>query len=189
MFSVEMDERDNAFMNNPPGPLRTPRLRLVPSTAALTRLEIDDPSGLGRVLGASIPAEWPPEQLAEALPWFCQCLTDAPALCGWLGWYGIWDAPGGTAPPVLVGSGGFLGPPDDGRVEVGYSVLSVFQDQGFATEIVETLAGWALTQPAVVCVLAETGADNPASLRVLAKAGFLATGPGRTPGMLGFERR
>lgn len=103
-----------------------------------------------------------------------------------MNWYAI--ANEGDA-EVLIGSIGFMGPPADGQVEIGYAVLPDFQNQGYATEMVAGLAHWALGQVGVDCVLAETGPDNDASLRVLANARFVASGQGREPELLRLELR
>ena len=168
--------------------IQTGRLKLMPATVDLARAEVDDRHELGRLLGASVPDDWPPESLADALPLFLSWLEAAPDRVGWFGWYAL-AADDGTALPVLVASGGFKGPPRDGTVEVGYSVLPKFQGRGYATEIVRALIGWALGQPSVACVVAETEWANPASVRVLSKAGFVPAGPTNAPGGARFEFR
>lgn len=161
--------------------LATPRLRLVAATVEHARAEIADRAAFAALLQAVVPADWPPETLAEALPLFLAWLEADPDAVGWYGWYGIADG-------VLVASGGFLGRPRDGDVEVGYSVLPAFQGRGYATELVGELVRWALGQPGVARVVARTEWANPASVRVLRKLGFVETGPGDEPGSLRFER-
>lgn len=73
-------------------------------------------------------------------------------------------------------------------VEIGYSVLPQFQGNGYATEIVQGLIEWAFSQPAVQRVTAEPLSENAAFVHVLTKLGFAATGAGREPGSLHFER-
>ena len=70
----------------------------------------------------------------------------------------------------------FKGLSPDGMTEIGYGILPEFQGNGYATEAVKTVAQWALSQPGVRCITAETEANNAASQKVLAKAGFTATG-------------
>jgi RimJ/RimL family protein N-acetyltransferase len=167
--------------------IHTARLKLVPATVALARAELGDRPAFARTLGASVPDNWPPETLADALPMFLAQLEAAPDRVGWFGWYAL--ALGGAASaPVLVGSGGFTGAPQDGTVEIGYSVLPQFQQQGYATEIVEALVRWALDQPGVHRIVAETEWANPASVRVLSKAGFAPAGPAAKPDGARFER-
>ncbi len=166
--------------------IETARLKLMPATVALARAEISDRSEFAWLLGASVPDNWPPEALAGALPLFLGWLEAAPDRVGWFSWYALAEGDGAAA-PVLVASGGFLGPPQDGTAEIGYSVLPQFQGWGYATEMVGGLVGWALGQPGVVRVAAETEWANPASVRVLSKAGFVPSGPAAESGGARFE--
>ena len=168
--------------------LETPRFLLVPATAELVAQEITGNEALAKALTAEVPADWPPDDAADALPWFLSQLRSDTTLSGWLNWYGLYREDMGQR-PQLVGSAGFFGPPEDGSVEIGYSVLPSFQGRGFATEMLEGLVSWALSQPAVRCVVAETSSENHASLRVLSKLGFVPVGAGREAGYLHFERR
>jgi RimJ/RimL family protein N-acetyltransferase len=154
----------------------TTRLKLVPATVAHVRAEICDRIEFARLIQAMIPENWPPESAADALPLFLKWLEAAPDRVGWFGWYVLAQSDGANV-PVLVGSCGFLGPPRDGDVNIGYSVLPQFQRRGFATEMIGGLVHWALEQPAVIRIVAETEWANPASLRVLTKLGFAAVGP------------
>jgi [ribosomal protein S5]-alanine N-acetyltransferase len=86
-----------------------------------------------------------------------------------------------------VAGGGFLGAPQDGIAQIGYSVLPQFQGRGYATEMVGGLVRWAMGQPGVVRVVAETEWANPASVRVLTKAGFTPAGLAAEPGGARFE--
>lgn len=149
---------------------RSRRLRLVAATPTSVRAEMQDPSALAGVLGAAVPADWPPEMLRDALPQFLQWHEEHPDWVGWLAWYAVRvDA----APPVVCGSVGFKGAPDaDGVVEIGYSVLPAHQGRGLATEMVETLLRWAWARGCVRHVVAETTRNNLASIRVLEHTGF-----------------
>ena len=113
-------------------------------------------------------------------------LEAAPERSGWFGWYAL---AGGAeaAAPVLVASGGFKGPPRNGVAEIGYSVLPQFQGRGYATEMVAGLVQWALRQPGVTRIVAETEWANLASVRVLQKAGFTPGGATTAPGGARFE--
>lgn len=168
--------------------IQTSRLNLIPATVPLARAEIGDQPEFARQLGASVPVNWPPETLADALHLFLEWMEAAPDRVGWFGWYAL-AADEGTAERTLVAAGGFKGPPNEGTAEIGYSVLPQFQGRGFATEIVGALVPWALSQPGVLRVVAETEWANPASVRVLRKAGFAAIGPSTEPGGERFEFR
>ena len=166
----------------------TDRLTLIPGTVNLARAEIEDRREFARLLGGAVPDNWPPESAADALPLFLSWLEAAPDQIGWFGWYAL---AAGDPPPgrVLVAGGGFLGPPQDGAVQMGYSVLPQFQRQGYATELVGALARWAFAQTGVERIVAETEWANPASVRVLEKTGFVPAGKAAVPEGARFQLR
>ena len=160
--------------------LRTPRLELIAATIPTSEAELSDRGEFARLLGAEVPAEWPPETAADALPLFLGWLREHPEWKGWLAWYAVRVDGEGR---MLVGGCGFLGGPDaTGMVEMGYSVLPRFQRQGIATEMVAALTAWAFAQASVSRIEAETSTENAGSWRTLARAGFLWSGAGREPG-------
>jgi RimJ/RimL family protein N-acetyltransferase len=74
---------------------------------------------------------------------------------------------------AVVGDIGFHGPPNPaGSVTVGYGLAPGARGQGFATEALRTLVAWALAQPEVVVVEADTTHANLPSQRVLERAGM-----------------
>ncbi|MEO6011352.1 MAG: GNAT family N-acetyltransferase [Vicinamibacteraceae bacterium] len=166
----------------------TRRLTLVPSSVELARAELHDRPAFADLLGAIVPDTWPPESTVDALPLFLGWLEAAPDQVGWFGWYALLRDATGTG-SVLVGGGGFLGPPEDGSVQMGYSVLPEFQRRGYATEMVKGLASWAFIQPGVAVITAETEWANPASVRVLERTGFQQTGTASDPAGTRFELR
>ena len=89
-------------------------------------------------------------------------------------WYAMWmiELRDGTH----IGDLCFKGLGANGVVEIGYGILEEHQGQGYATEAVGAAVIWALSQPDVTRVEAETEPDNRASQRVLEKCGFLPTG-------------
>lgn len=89
-------------------------------------------------------------------------------------WYAMWviERRDGTR----VGDLCFKGLGADGVVEIGYGIREAHQGRGFATEAVDAAASWALQDPRVTAVEAETEEDNLASKRVLEKCGFVPTG-------------
>lgn len=164
-----------------PVPLQTPRLRLVPATVQTVAAEINDRIELERLLQAQIPANWPPESAADALPWFLEQLQANPTSEGWWGWYGI-------AADGLIGGAGFKGPPASGEVETGYSLLPEYQRQGYATEMVGALVEWALGDERVQRVVAETTPDNLPSIRLLERLQFHRQGIAAEPNHIRFVR-
>ena len=92
-------------------------------------------------------------------------------------WYTIWIIE--RKDGAKVGELCFKGRNDDGFAEIGYGISTEYQGRGYATEAVDAMVAWALRQPGVRRVDAETEPDNRASQRVLEKCGFLPAG---TPG-------
>lgn len=89
-------------------------------------------------------------------------------------WYAAWiiRLKDGT----MTGDLGFKGMPHRNRVEIGYGLLPEYRGMGYASEAVRAAVDWALKQPGVKAVAAETEPDNTDSQRVLKKAGFVPTG-------------
>jgi RimJ/RimL family protein N-acetyltransferase len=73
---------------------------------------------------------------------------------------------------VVVGQGGFKGPPRDGVVEIAYGTESEHRGRGYATETTAALVAHAFACADVRLVTAHTLPDNGASKRVLMKCGF-----------------
>ena len=152
----------------------TPRLRLIPfqlpQAAALERGRTE----LAALLGVQIPAGWP--RFAEA---YTTENFQAPAVASA-------EEPHATTwgsylflhrdRPLLVGSGGFKGPPVDGAVEFGYEIAPELENQGFATEAASALIATAFSVPDVSFVVAHTLPERNASTRVLEKAGMQLVG-------------
>ena len=165
----------------------TARLRLIAGTEALAAAEIEDRATFAELLGASVPATWPPDTLRDVLAYFLETYREHPEWEGWLTWYAIRVD---TDYPVLCGGIGFKGPADDrGMVEIGYSVLPEFRGKGFATEMVVGMVQWASRQPGVRLIEAETTIDNGASIRVLERNAFVRVGAGSEPDTIRFPRR
>ncbi|MDX3664389.1 GNAT family N-acetyltransferase [Streptomyces sp. ID05-26A] len=72
----------------------------------------------------------------------------------------------------VVGSLGLFWPPSNGRVEIGYGVVPSRQGRGYASEATAALTAFALELNDVHTVHANVEPANPASARVLEKAGF-----------------
>jgi RimJ/RimL family protein N-acetyltransferase len=78
---------------------------------------------------------------------------------------------------VVVGDIGFHAPPDSGgTVTVGYGLAARARGQGYATEALQALIGWALAQPGVQGVEADTAHGNVPSQRVMERAGMRMIG-------------
>ncbi|MDI1252321.1 GNAT family N-acetyltransferase [Thermomonas sp.] len=169
--------------------LRTNNITLIVSTLAHIRIELETPELLGELLCATVSSEWPSgEYDRDAMEFFRTCFEEGgKAAEGWYGWYAIRDADE-TSPSTLVGAAGYFGPPDaNGTVEIGYSVLPEWQRNGYATQMTDALVKNVFSMPHVERVIAHTTEENPASIAILVRCSFAATGSGREPGTVRFE--
>jgi len=168
--------------------VKTPRMRLISGRQDLAEAELSEPGRLAALLNATVPREWPPETLRDALPLFLSSCLQSGIFGPWtLGWYGVLEMTGAPT-ATLCGSVGFKGSPDpQGIVEIGYAVLPAYQRRGLGTEMVVGLSRWALGQSGVKEVHAEVTPENKSSVRVLEKSGFIASGPGQESGTTRFR--
>jgi RimJ/RimL family protein N-acetyltransferase len=139
-------------------PIRTERLQLVPVDVATARS-----IGNGELSGFVAGKNWPQSsQTLEALAFVVRNGANA---C----WLLLLDG-------VVIGHVFWKGGPSpDGAAEIGYGLAAPYRQRGYATEAVVAFAGWALGQPGVRRLVAETLADNTPSRRVLERAGFAIT--------------
>jgi RimJ/RimL family protein N-acetyltransferase len=75
---------------------------------------------------------------------------------------------------TVIGLGGFAGPPDDGSVEIGYSIAPVHRGRGHATEAARRWIDIAAARGVAVVRAHTLAADNP-STGVLRRLGFRRT--------------
>ena len=160
-------------------------MRLVAATPEMIRAEIDDHAHLSELLGAEIPADWPPELIRDALPWFLEQLEARAENFGWMAWYGIAEDET-VSQPSLVTSGGYTGPPVDGSAEIGYSASPSFYLRGYTGEMMAALVRRAFEHTDVSQLVADVREENTPSLRLLARLGFRMQGPALEPEHLHF---
>jgi ribosomal-protein-alanine N-acetyltransferase len=146
---------------------RTDRLDLTPLPAAAAAALPDDRETASALLGAALPASWPQADLLDILPMPASADPEGEP-------YGIWVMVE-RATNGLVGDIGFMGPPADGIVEIGFSVVPERRRLGFASEAAAAVVEWALGEPSVDRVVARCDSDNDASIGVLERAGFVRT--------------
>ncbi|MEV6566282.1 GNAT family N-acetyltransferase [Streptomyces kronopolitis] len=73
---------------------------------------------------------------------------------------------------LVVGAIGLFWPPAEGSVAFGYGIVPSRRGRGYASEAARALVAFALTAPGVHTVCADIERGNPASGRVLEKAGL-----------------
>ncbi|WP_308307433.1 GNAT family N-acetyltransferase [Streptomyces sp. ISL-10] len=123
---------------------------------------------LAAVLADVRPAHWAEDFPAEGDRFIAGYLTENPQALNAYGHRQIIERAGG----VVVGSIGLFWPPTDGILEVGYGIVPSRRGRGYASEATRVLAEFALTAPGVHTVHAQVELSNPASVRVLEKAGL-----------------
>ena len=165
-------------------PINTERLSLVPATVKLYLLELHDRPAFASTLNAHVPQEWPPDQITpEVIEEFIGRMQ-ARARKIWTFYWLLRQEK--SKLPVLVGNGGFL-VHEDGTLEIGYSLLSDYQNKGYATESVRSMLQWAFSSLKKDCIIAHTYPHLKASIRVLEKNGFLFKGDGPEEGIITYE--
>lgn len=158
------------------------RLVLVAANAELVKADLEGFETLSNMLEARVPDNWPPELYdREAMEYALRMLEDTTAP-GWSFWYMLLRS---EPVPQLVGICGFKGRPDAaGSAEIGYSVVSQFRNQGYASEAVDRLVRWAFSHQTVREVSAETLPYLQSSIRVMKKNGFEFAGAGSELGVV-----
>ena len=147
--------------------LETKRLQLIPFSLELKKAALNDRSRLVEMLGVNVPEHWPGPDLAEALPSFIENMERAPSEPAW-DWIAIH-----TLEQAVIGDIGFMGGPDqEGVVEVGYSIVPEYRNQGYATEMARGLIAWAFQEHRIKVVTAACLDDNFGSIKVLEKVGM-----------------
>lgn len=74
----------------------------------------------------------------------------------------------------MIGDLCIVGEPNEkGEIEIGYGTYDEFQGNGYMTEMVAGIIGWAKTQKAVKAIIASTNKDNQPSFKVLQKNNFI----------------
>lgn len=172
----------------PPSAIPTARLLLVPASATHLSAELDGGDALARVLGVRVPEEWPPELYDRATVEFSLVVAEntPPEDACWLMYYLVLRDDEGRG-PTAIGIAGFKGPPQEGMVEIGYSILDAYHRRGYATEAVNAFLRFAFGNPLVYEVMAETFPDLVASIGVLENCGFRLVGPGSDDGVIRFR--
>jgi ribosomal-protein-alanine N-acetyltransferase len=155
---------------------------LVPATAAMIDAELEGADRLGTLLGAAVPPDWPPEHHTGEVLRVTQDALGRPGAAGWWLHY-VLMAEDRSA--TLAGVAGYKGPPTNGVVEIGYSVVPSFQRRGIATAACASLIDAAWGRGAHV-VTAQTLPELEPSIGVLRKLRFQPA-QSLEPGVLAFE--
>lgn len=122
--------------------------------------------------GFPLPSGWPDERDTRTLKLRFDQMRNDPESQQWL-IRAMVLREGGR---VMAGHIGFHAPPDQGMLELGYTVFPRYRRQGLATEAVQAMMDWASMQTAIERFRVSISPDNEASLGVAAKLGFKQVG-------------
>jgi len=166
--------------------IATERLELVVSTPELLRAELDDYKGFPELLGAKVPASWPPDLYdRQAVVYLLGKLLGGPEHVGW--WLHYVMLKSDCSGRTLIGTAGYKGVPEDGAVEIGYGILAEHRRRGYATEAARALVEHAFAHAEVDRVIAETLPDLMPSIGVLDNLGFSFVGEGSEAGAIRYH--
>lgn len=156
--------------------LETPRLRIVPLLPAELERLLAGMKALETALGLNPGGQELDGHTREAMQYLYHLGRETPDSFPWItNWQIILKREN-----IAVGSACFMNVPNAaGEVEVGYGIHPPFRGSGYMSEALEALCRWALAQPGVDGVTAQTGPDNVPSHRVLTRCGFFGCGPDR----------
>ena len=143
----------------------TARLDIVPCDPIAMQLLLRGRNELATRLRIVIPEAWPVSP--EAIPVFAGLLEADPTQCGWLNYFAIH-----RENRTMIGDCGYFGKPEEGTVEIGYSVIPGFRRMGYAVEMVQALVERSFASGQVDRIIAHTLADNIPSMQVLERLGF-----------------
>lgn len=152
-----------------------PRVRLVPASIPLLTALNDDPDRFATLIGSPAPAGWP--EFGEAVPFTLAHLREAPESAHRWSMHFFLDDDTGR----LVGSGGYVAPPADRTVEIGYEVAPEFRGRRFGTAAARALMAQAVAGGEVDHVVAHTLPGPNPSTGVLTSLGFAHVGEAEDP--------
>lgn len=157
--------------------IQTERLELIPLTLNQLKLWIEDISQLEKELDCSYKAESMEGFFLEVVKGQYEITQKDPNNYLWHSFFFLVR----KDDRVVVGSADFKDiPNENGEVEIGYGLGKEFEHNGYMTEAVKAMCGWALKQNGVTSVIAETDLEGLASQKILKSCGFKKDKEGET---------
>ena len=144
-----------------------PVVELVPATVTDLTLLATDRAAFAKRLASPAPSGWP--EFPEALPFTINRLTTHPQEGEW--WMHYFFVNG-----LLVGSGGFVGQPRRGQVEIGSEIAPGFRHRHYGTGAAAALVAKAFAASDVRAVIAHTRPDDTPATMVLERLSFANEG-------------
>ncbi|PYK31013.1 MAG: GNAT family N-acetyltransferase [Verrucomicrobia bacterium] len=152
--------------------IQTSNLILAPHLPRHLRALLRGPAEFENVAGLRV-ADGIHEQMLEASADFKARLQTAKQFDPWQFGFAVIH----KIDNVLIGTGGFPGPPDpDGVAEIAYGIAPAYQGRGYATEVAKALCEFVAGDSRLKKICAHTLAEPNASTRVLEKCGFTKIG-------------
>ncbi|EPY2304461.1 GNAT family N-acetyltransferase [Clostridium sporogenes] len=149
--------------------IQTERLELIPLTLNQLKLWIEDIYQLEKELDCSYKAESMEGFFLEVVKGQYEITQRDPNNYLWHSFFFLVR----KEDRVVVGSADFKDiPNENGEVEIGYGLGKEFEHNGYMTEAVKSMCGWALKQNGVTSVIAETDLEGLASQKILKRCGF-----------------
>jgi RimJ/RimL family protein N-acetyltransferase len=159
--------------------------RVQPKTVRTERLELVwlSPEQIETVVNGrpdvdfAIPHDWPDDHDRRFLNFRLRQLAEDPSRAPWV----VRAVVLRDEKRSMIGHVGFHGPPgvnarkEAQAVEIGYTIFPDYRRQGYATEAVRGLLGWAKEQ-GVHHYIASIGPDNEPSLALVRRLGFREVG-------------
>jgi [ribosomal protein S5]-alanine N-acetyltransferase len=163
------------------------RLRLAAISECALRSELANDGRLGTILNAEVPRKWPPEHwephVFELLLGMFELDCERQQICR----YVLLQREDSL--PLLIGVvNGFVWPERPEEIEIGYSILPVFQRKGYGYEACERFVRFLLAELPSFGMMAQTYPHLTGSVRILEKLGFKPDGPGAEEGVVVFRR-
>jgi ribosomal-protein-alanine N-acetyltransferase len=144
-------------------PRPIPAVTLRAATIADLNLLATDRAAFAARMGSPAPGGWP--QFPEAIGFTIDRLARHPHEADWWMHYFLVNG-------LIVGSGGFVGRPKKGVVEIGYEIAPGFQGRRYGVGAASALVEQAFDSGEVKSVIAHTLAAQGPSTRVLERLGF-----------------
>ena len=145
------------------GPRPIPTVTLLAATIVDLQLLATDRPAFAVRMGSPAPGGWP--QFPEAIGFTISRLAMHPHEADW--WMHYFLVSG-----LIVGSGGFVGRPKKGVVEIGYEIAPGFQGHLYGLGAAAALVEQAFDSGEVRSVIAHTLAAEGPSTKVLERLGF-----------------
>ncbi|CAM2906645.1 GNAT family N-acetyltransferase [Clostridium sporogenes] len=157
--------------------IQTERLELIPLTLNQLKLWIEDIPELEKELDCSYKAESMEGFFLQIVKGQYEITQKDPNNYLWHSFFFLvrkYDR-------AVVGSADFKDiPNENGEVEIGYGLGKEFEHNGYMTEAVKAMCGWALKQNGVTSIIAETDLEGLASQKILKSCGFKKDKEGET---------